>query len=308
MKSTKLITVLLLLVSLLSFSGCRAPKEDNEESYHSRVPVTVTGIQTGVMTDAEDLIATTSFMHKAVVKASVAGYIEDVSITPGDVVSKNKLICNLKTKEAAALHYDSTNALSFKGIVHITASTEGTIISVDHSRGDYVMEGDQLCTIALPGSLAIIVEVPFELSRFVVTGQNYTVILPDGNTIEAAVRSRLPGVTGTSQTQRFILQSKQNLNLPENLLVKVRIVKNVVDNAVFLPKSCVLSDEVMKQFWVMKMINDSLAVRVNVTCGLIQDDRIQITTPTFTASDLILSSGNYGLSDTATVLVTNRQK
>jgi HlyD family secretion protein len=308
MKATKLILLSTLLISILWISGCRAPKEENEETYHSKVPVTVTGIQTGTMTDAEDLIATSSFLHKAIVKAPVTGYIEEVNMNPGDFVTRNKLILNLKTKEAAALHYDSTNPLSFSGIVHITSTTDGTIISVDHSKGDYVMEGDQLCSIALPGSLVFIVEVPYELSRYLVSGREYTIALPDGKILNTTLKTRLPGVTGTSQTQRFILQLKQTMSLPENLLAKVRIVKNVVDNAVYLPKSCVLSDEVMKQFWVMKVIGDSLAVRVNVTCGLVQDDKIQILNPAFTGSDLILSSGNYGLGDTATVLITNRKK
>ena len=170
------------------------------------------------------------------------------------------------------------------------------------------MEGDQLCSTALPGSLAFIVEVPYELNRYLVAGRNYSIELPDGKKLDAVLKSRLPGVTGTSQTQRFILQPKESMNLPENLLVKVHIVKNVIDNAIFLPKSCILSDEVMKHFWVMKVVNDSLAVRVNVTQGLIRDDNIQITDPVFSSSDLILSSGNYGLGDSATILITNRKK
>ncbi len=308
MKSKKIISFSLLFFSLLWVSGCRMAQKENEETFNARVPVTVTGIETGTMTDSEDVVASSSFLQKAVIKAPVTGYLEDVAVTPGDLVTKNKVIFNLKTKEAAALLYDSTNPLSFSGLIRVMSSTDGLIISVDRSKGDYVMEGDQLCSIALPGSLAFIVEVPYELSRYIVSERKYSIELPDGNKLDAVLKSRLPGVTSTSQTQRFIFQSKQTLNLPENLLVKVHIVKNVIDNAIFLSKTCVLSDEVMKHFWVMKVVNDSLAVRVNVTTGLMQDDKIQITNPVFSSSDLILSSGNYGLGDTAIVLITNRKK
>lgn len=304
----KVIPILPVLFLLLLITGCGIPKEENDESWHSKVPVTVVRIENGTMTDEEDVIATSAFLDKAIIKAPVAGYLDDIRITAGEYVSKNQLLYSLKTKEAAALHFDSTNPLSFSGLVNITSSTYGTIISADHSKGDYVLEGDQLCTIALPGSLTFIVEVPYELNRFIVMGRSYSIELPDGKMIEATVKTRLPGMTGASQTQRFTLQPKQKVDLPENMIVKVRIVKNIIENAIFLPKSCVLSDEVMKQFWVMKVINDSLAVRVKVTCGLIKDDKIQIIQPLFSSTDLILSSGNYGLGDSATIEVTNREK
>ena len=286
-KSMKRVLVLAFFPFFLLGIGCSSPKEESEESYRAKVPVTVTGIETGTMKDEEIVMASSSFLNKAVIKAPVTGYLQDIAVNPGDPVVKNQQLFVLKTKEAAALQQDTANSLSFPGLIHITSFMGGTIISVDHSKGDYIVEGDQLCTIALPGSLVFIMEVPFELNRYITVGQNFTVDLPDGSEVDARIKSRLPGMTGTSQTQRFVLQPVKLINLPENLLVKVRIMKTIIDNASFLPKSCILSDEVMKQFWVMKVINDSAAVRVDVSCGLIQDDKIQILHPGFSASDQI---------------------
>jgi hypothetical protein len=59
----------------------------------------------------------------------------------------------------------------------------------------------------------------------------------------------------------------------------------------------------MKNYWVMKLINDSTAVKVLVTTGISEKDYVQIKMPVFKDSDLFLSSGNYGLGDTANVKV-----
>jgi len=108
-----------------------------------------------------------------------------------------------------------------------------------------------------------------------------------------------------SQTQRFIVKLTEPERLPENLTCKIRIVKESVNSATSLPNSCILTDETMQQFWVMKLINDSVAVKVPVTTGISEAEYVQIISPVFNASDLFLSSGNYGLADTVYVKVNN---
>ena len=106
-----------------------------------------------------------------------------------------------------------------------------------------------------------------------------------------------------SQTERFIVGMEKPASLPENLTGKIRIVKESVKSATSLPKSCILTDETMQQFWVMKLINDSSAVKVTVTTGIKEEEYVQIIQPEFKMSDLFLASGNYGLGDTVYVKV-----
>jgi hypothetical protein len=95
-------------------------------------------------------------------------------------------------------------------------------------------------------------------------------------------------------------------DIPENLIARIRVVRKTVPAAVTLPKACILSDEVMKHFWVMKLANDSTAVRVNVVIGLAEGNNIEITDPVFTENDLFLASGNYGLADSVKVKVVGK--
>ena len=113
-------------------------------------------------------------------------------------------------------------------------------------------------------------------------------------------------MNATAQTQTILAKSNQNLFLPENMLVKVNISKGGSSSKQVLPKACVLSDEMLKEFWVMKLINDSTAVKTVVKVGNRNADKIEIASPQFKKEDKIISVGNYGLSDTASVQINEK--
>ncbi|MBC7400292.1 MAG: RND transporter, partial [Mucilaginibacter sp.] len=92
--------------------------------------------------------------------------------------------------------------------------------------------------------------------------------------------------------------------IPENLIAKARIVKSLKPNTQSLPKSAVLANETQTEFWVMKMINANTAVKTPVKKGIETANSIEILSPKFTAQDKIITTGNYGLADTAKVKIT----
>jgi hypothetical protein len=70
-----------------------------------------------------------------------------------------------------------------------------------------------------------------------------------------------------------------------------------------LPKQAVLGDETQTTFWVMKLINDSTAVKIIVNKGFENNEEVEITNPEFLPSDRIVRTGNYGLPDTARITI-----
>jgi biotin carboxyl carrier protein len=308
MNKVILFSILTAIPVMLELSGCHGNIESEEGEIRAKAPVTVTSIRTGKMADVAELTATSSFLVKSVVQSPVSGYVEKCSVNPGDKVGKNQLIFRIRTKEGEALRQDSVSAISFSGLIQVKASIDGVIVSIDHPQGDYVKEGDPLCAIVLPESLVFLLEVPFELKSFVLPGNSCYLLLPGGEKIISLVKTALPSMSGPSQTQRVILQPPAHSLLPENLIATVQIIKKSDPHAFILPKACILSDEVMKNFWVMKLINDSTAVKVPVTTGIVGNDSIEILSPSFLPADLFLSSGNYGLSDTALVKVIDKKK
>ena len=291
------------ILGLIVITGCHQTVTNSEKTTSTAVPATVSQLHTGRMSSYLDLSATSTFLFKASVKAPVTGFIENMYINQGDAVENSRLLFTIITKEASAIMIDSANSLKFKGIVNVNAAVAGLISSIEHPKGDYVAEGDQLCQIAVPGSFVFILDIPYELSSSIKLNTRCEIVLPDGHSVNGLIKSRFPSMTGSSQTERFIVKLSDSANLPENLIAKIRIVKESVDNAVSLPKSSILTDETMKSFWVMKLINDSTAVKVPVITGIIEKEFVQIKMPVFKDTDLFLSSGNYGLGDTTNVKV-----
>jgi hypothetical protein len=297
---------LFVLLPFLFLTGCGGGKEQEEKEIVARVPVTVENMHIADIADYLELNATSAFLVKSVIKSSSAGYLEEINITQGDKVTKNEVLFKLRTKESTALKNDSLNPYSFSGLITLKANMDGIILSVDHPRGDYIQEGDQLATIAVPSSFVYILDVPYESVSSVKLSSPCEILLPDGHKLSGRIYSRLPSMTPGSQTQRYIIHPVETQNVPENLVAKIRILRKVIPKAVLLNKSCILSDEVMQHFWVMKLISDSIAVKIPVTTGLNSGDDIEIISPDISASDQFLSSGNYGLGDTVNIVVTKR--
>ncbi len=295
-----------VLVLFLFLAGCASRQENGEKEIRVKVPVTVENIHTADVADYLELNATSSFLVKSMIKSPTAGYVEEIMVTQGDKVIKNEVLFKLRTKESTALKNDSLNPYSFSGLITLKANMDGIIFSVDHPRGDYIQEGDQLAMIAVPSSFVYLLDVPYESVSFIRLFSSCEISLPDGHTLNGRIFSRLPSITSGSQTQRYIIRPVEAQNMPENLIAKIRILKRIIPKALLLNKSCILADEVMQHFWVMKLVSDSVAVKIPVTTGLSDGNDIEITSPVFSPSDLFLSSGNYGLGDTVKVTVTKK--
>ena len=121
--------------------------------------------------------------------------------------------------------------------------------------------------------------------------------------LEGTISSSMPVVDSVSQTQSYSIRINAPHTIPQNLIAKVKILKTSVNDAQALPRQSVLSDQTQTMYWVMKLINDSTAVKVPVKTGIEKGDTIQILSPQFSNDTKILSGGNYGLSDTASVIV-----
>jgi len=109
-----------------------------------------------------------------------------------------------------------------------------------------------------------------------------------------------------SQTIKYVVKPATIDKIPGNLIANINLVKSTNSNAEVLPKAAVLGDETQTNFWVMKLINDSTAIKVSVSKGFENNDEVEITSPVFTKDDRILLTGGYGLSDTARVSIIQK--
>jgi len=164
-------------------------------------------------------------------------------------------------------------------------------------------KGSVMCVLMSSDDLKIQVNVPFEFIKWVQPGKKCKIILPDETQITGTLSKVLPQVNESSQTAKVLANVNTNKFLPENLLVQVLIDKGNKKQAQILPQSCLQTDALMTKYWVMKVINDSVAVRVYIKTGKQNHEKFEILSPVFSPDDMFVKEGAYGLGDTALISI-----
>jgi multidrug efflux pump subunit AcrA (membrane-fusion protein) len=276
-----------------------------EDKIEARTPVTIVSVSDKPISETIDLSAVSVFMNKNIIRSATTGTIEDISVTPGDFVGRNQLLFTVKTREAMAVQNTQSgdSSLNFKGIIKIFSPKEGIISSISHQNGDFVQDGDELAVIAEQNSLVFILEVPFEFKSLIEKRNTCSLKLPDNSVITGIIKGKLPEMNVQAQTISYLVKPVTSSRLPQNLIAVASIIKNSKENAAVLPKPAVLGNEALTEFWVMKLVNDSIAVKVIVKKGIETNNEVEIADPVFNPSDRVILTGNYGLPDTSLIII-----
>jgi hypothetical protein len=279
----------------------RAASDDDENNIAlSRISAQVTHPAITTIADSTQFYGTTQFLRSDNVSVSLNSYIRNVLVAPGDNVTKGEKLFTIQSKEASAYKSDTTFG---NGTLSITSPGDYIVSTLHHQNGDYVQEGEILCTLVDPSSLVITLSVPFNESDKINVGSSCEVILPGGKKINAVVTKKLLSSDSSLQTQQYRVQLKNAIQLPEKLTLQINF-SGASSRALSLPREAVLSNETLTEYWVMKMINDSTAVKEKVHLINQQDDKMLIRDSALNVNDRVLLNNNYGLPDTVKVIVT----
>lgn len=298
-------SVIPLLAITCCFMACKN-KQNEPDTIQPKSTVSVISAHTGMMAHTEQLSATAHYLRRNTVTAPVAGYVHFVKINFNDHVAKGQLLYTIETKERRALGSFESQDMNDKnyGLINVYAPMNGIITAIPQSQnGVFVSEGSALCDISDNHSLYFQVNIPYEYAKYVKENKSCIITLPDNTSINAQMEMPIMQSLTGLQTIPYMAKPQTDIYIPEGIIATVKLVTYQNSAAIMLPKKAVLSDELMQEFWVMKLINDSTAVKVPVTIGSQNDTMIEIKRPAFNSSDKILNSGNYGLSDTALVKV-----
>ncbi|MDJ0365868.1 HlyD family efflux transporter periplasmic adaptor subunit [Hymenobacter sp. H14-R3] len=298
----------LLPFLLLALAACHSAPADDAAAPPPRAQVQVVSPVTQSLTQYRTFPATSTYPRKSTITAPVAGYVTGVRVRLGDRVRAGQVLFTLETKERRALGSSITRidpSLKGFGLVAVTSPSPGIVSVLNIQQpGDYLLEGAPLGTVAESSQLVFQLNLPYEYHQLAKGNPQCTIILPDSTRLQGQVLSPLASVSPGQSEVYLVRPINPQGVIPENLLVQVRLTQTEQPNAQTLPAACVLADETLHHFWVMKLVNDSTAVKVPVTLGVQKPTEIEIKTPVFGPRDRILSAGNYGLADTANVTVT----
>ena len=296
---------LLLAAIILILPACGNNQQETKEEVGVKTPVTVVPASLKPVESVFYLQASAQFQHTGIVRTTATGSIAKVLINQWDHVKSGQLLFTVKTKEASAVSgrtiIDST--LTFNGLINIYSNKDGIVSSIAFQKGDFVQEGDELAKISEQESLVFIMDVPFEYNSYIEKNKKCIIRLPDNSELTGSIAGKLSEMDGQSQTLRYIVRPSSTRGLPANLIASIKLLKESNANAVILPKNAILGNEALTEFWVMKLINDSTAVKVDIKKGFENNEEVEITEPSFLDNDRFVLTGNYGLPDTAGVSI-----
>jgi len=309
MKAVKYLFPAILAVILL-VSGCKNKSSESQNSEVApatpKTSVTVTYPSDTVQLNEDvTLNAIATYLLKSDVKANTTGYITRMNIKLADHVRRGQTLFVLQTKEALALGSTINkldSAFRFSGNTSVVSPTKGYVAMLNHQTGDYVQDGEVLATVTDANSFGFVMEVPYEYNQLIKNGGNLIVNLPDGRNLNGYVAKIMPSVDPAAQTQQVLIKIKNGENIPENLIATINFVRKSV-TGVSVPKFAVLTNDSQSEFWVMKLINDTTAVKTDIQKGIENNDWVEIKSGDITPKDRIVVSGNFGMNDTAFVKI-----
>lgn len=295
--------VALLLLTLFLYSCSK--ENDTAQEEKNGAPVKVVNPALTNLTDNLTLNANTVFQRKEIVRATFQGFVVKVIKKIGDRINAGDEILQLQTKELSGSGSMDINMGKelFKGLITIKAKTNGVLTEQNHNTGDFVSDGEQLAVISDPSSLMIELNVPYQFVSHLKLGSSCSINLPDGKSLDASIYRILPSIDQASQTQTFLIRLKHAGNLPENLNVTAKMPLRIFHNALTIPKTALMTDETQSTFWVMKLIDDSTAVKIDIVKGIENEQAVQLISGGIKVTDRIISEGAFGLPDTAKVVI-----
>jgi multidrug efflux pump subunit AcrA (membrane-fusion protein) len=296
----KLIILFVSVCLLQSFFSCKTGTSEG----HQQMPVVsvkVTPLTRGNIEDELSFNGTSVYLKRNPIVSPIAGYITKANVKFGEEVRKGQPLFEIQTRERKALQEENDPVADF-GTIVISASSDGFINDLTVSEpGVYVAEGSPLCSILNNKDLMIRVNVPFEYNSTVTVGRRCRIILPDKTVINGSVSRILPVVDEASQTQAVLIRPESGRPLPENLNMIIIFISERHQHTFLVSKSSLMTDEIQSEFWIMKIVNDSIAIRVPVTRGIENDTIVEVLSPQLNVNDWVIYEGAYGLPDSTVI-------
>jgi hypothetical protein len=298
--------ILWLAVAIFMAAGCKQ-KTGKGSLPVTRLPLPEVSITNPVKenkTVFTTFQAVSRYLQSLNFRARTSGIVTTVFVSPGDEIKIHQPLFIVKPMEMSALEGAGTlsdNLINSRDTIFSDqlAFTNQVLVQ----EGDYVQPGSLLATAFNENSLAAVTYVPFSQVPLIKKNSLCTVEIPGKKDVLSYFQKRLFLADNVAQTQPFVvpLPAKLRLAGSMNLLVKFKVKE--IREGIFLPKKAILTNEEENAFWVMKMINDTTAVKVSVTPRWQGKKQIQILSNSIGVKDRIITEGAYGLPDTAYVKI-----
>ena len=294
-----IILIFSVIVLTIQFSCKEQITNQNED--RNLISVKTVLIKKGNIESTINFNGKTVYLKKNTLFSPISGYIVKINVRFGDLIQKDDILYEIQTRENKAL--ENTNSYNEKnGIIKVLASSSGIINELNVSEtGGYSSEGGILCSIAETKDLMVQINAPFEYNSILKPGTNCKIFLSDNTTFEGNIYKALPVINESDQTQNILVKPNNYRQLPENLNLTVQFINAKHNSSYLVSKEAVMTNETQTDFWVMKITNLNLAIKIPIIKGIENDSIVEVISSNLNINDLVISEGAYGLQDSTVV-------
>lgn len=315
------------LAVMAACGGDAAPATTSETSATpTGVPVHVDTLRRAVL----DVIVTapgrTEALREDRVRAPFPARLVALRVTDGDRVRAGEAVAEVVSRNSeAALRgaermvasarttIDSADAaraiqVARQGLVRQTlhATAAGLVLSHAAAEGDYVAESEVLLTIAEADAVFFNAQVPQRDLGRIAPGQTATIDMPAAG--DQAVRAVVHGVLPSASSRNLSAPVRLDVLAPRpelavGLFGTASIVVERRDGALAVPAAAVLTDDVSGTRRVAVVDSTDTAHWVRVDTGVRDGDLVELRSPALPPGTLVITDGQVGLPDSATVRI-----
>ncbi len=248
--------------------------------------------------------AVSRYLQDVNFRSRTEGVVTKVFTRPGDEIRAGQPLFIIKPVELTALEKSGSLAQGLDNSSDTIFSDQNALTnSVAVQEGDYVQPGSLLASAFKKHSLVAMTYVPFDQVASIGKKPSCTVIIPGQKPVKSYFKRPLFIADTITQSQPFLVPLPSNLQLSAGMNLQVRFKEREIHQGTFVPRDALLTNEEETRFWLMKMTNDTTAVKVPVTIGWQGENSIEIVSGNLKPGDRIVTQGAYGLPDTATVKI-----
>ncbi len=298
--------ILWIAATLFIATGCKQ-KPGKSDALALRLPLPNVTVTTPVK---ENKIIYTTFqavsryLQSVNFRARTSGVVTTVFVSPGDEIKIHQSLFIIKPMEMSALESAGTlsnNLINSRDTIYSDqlAFTYQVLVQ----EGDYVQPGSLLAVAFKENSLAAVTYVPFSDVSLIKKNSPCTVEIPGKHNVSSYFQKQLFLADNVTQTQPYVVPLPPKLKIAGNMNLLVKFKVKEIRNGIFLPRKAILTNEEETSFWIMKMANDTTAVKTPVTLGWQGKKQIQILSTRIGTADRVITAGAYGLPDTAHVKI-----
>ncbi len=326
-----IVSLCMILMLMALVSGCGG--SDSNQGSDSPTPVVSVGVvpvARGSLNVTLQVFGETDVLDREDIVSPIDGTITSMNVEVGSRVKDGDTLAVIRTRDSEAsiagaqrLMDEANNpqqraraeeamrvAVESQQLVPVIAHRSGDIVAKMVSDKQTVTTNTVLLQLVDLSTLDFVANVPLQDIPKVKEGQPCRIHFPslpntgfDG-TVAAVSAQSMPGSQAAKVRIDFTTPPKEiEADLRVGMMGTADIITGVHKDVLVVPRQALLRNDITDAYSIYTVNQDSLAISIPVTVGVVGDSLAEVSAPSLKAGQPVIVQGNYEVSDSTRVTV-----